>query len=485
MFLSMPRWGQAQIARVWDKSYGSARAESNGYTVAMPSGGYLLLSGVQEAIFPPPTQARYLLFVRTNAVGDTLWTKKMVPFRTFRPYPSGMILDNTGNILVTGYESSGNGYGFAMKLTAGCDTIWTRRVRYSSPGNSTASYGSPMLTPDGNYALFESTALFGVGITTIYDGYLTKISAATGNAMWRTSFATIFQTNGFSPAYSYVTSITKTPSGFMVFAIGIGSSNFVENPTALILDANGGLTRYRTHSDTRQNSFPVLLVSSDGNVLMGRRQMLTKLTPTGDTLWHTVVPPRLSRSWDAASICEDAQGNYVVAGNSSFNIGSSLYADNIHLTRFHPRTGQVVNDTMLYRPGQTYASTVLRTASGNLVIGGWYNGGTYGGSDAFLTEWTAFRPLAARTGAAVLRAGLQAYPNPAGAGGATVWLPEASRNGGTLTVFDGLGRQCAQLAVKAAITETALSVAALPPGFYLLRYDASDGSHYATRLLRE
>lgn len=236
---------------------------------------------------------------------------------------------------------------------------------------------------------------------------------------------------------------------------------------------------------TAINSYPAAFASTDGNVVVGRRQMATKLTPLGDTLWHTPVPRRLSRDWDAAALCEDAQGNYVVAANSHFVIGTGFNADNIHLIRFGRQTGLVANDTMLYRPGQTYATSVLRAANGQLVISGSYNNGPYGGADLYLAAWSAYRPLATRTGTGPLAAGLQAYPNPAGATGATVRLPAPARTGGTLAVFDGLGRCCARQPVPAGAAAVALPLAGLPPGLYLLRYDGGDGRRAATRLLRE
>lgn len=485
LVLSLPRTGQAQVSVVWNRTYGSPRSEIGGYTVAMPTGGYLLLSGVEETAFPPPTLARFLYFVRTNAVGDTLWTKKMQPFRTLRPFPSGLAVDNTGNVLVTGGESSGNGYGFMIKLTPACDTIWTRIFHYTGPGNSTGSCDSPMLTPDGNYAALEYTALFGVGNTTLYDHYLTKINAITGASVWRVPFAGIFQANGFSSVNSYVTSVIKTSAGFLAFADGVSSAGIDGNPSTVVMDTGGNLIRFRTRRDIAPNSFPVAYATADGNVVVGRRQMATKLTPAGDTLWHTRVPRRLGRDWDAASLCEDAQGNYVVAGNSRFYIGGSQLAANVHLTRFRPRTGQVVNDTMLFRSGETYASTVLRTAAGRLLIGGWYANGPYGGTDAFLTEWSAFAPLAARAGATSARGTFQAYPNPAGAAGATLLLPQPSPSGGTLIVFDGQGRSCARQAVPPGTAALALPLAGLPPGLYLLRYEGRNGTCSTTHLVRE
>ena len=102
----------------------------------------------------------------------------------------------------------------------------------------------------------------------------------------------------------------------------------------MVSGANGTISRLKTRPVTGAPVFPIATATADGNVVVGRRQMATNLTPLGDTLWHTVVPRRLGRDWDAASLCEDAQGNVVVAANSFFNIGPDVDAINVHLVRF-------------------------------------------------------------------------------------------------------------------------------------------------------
>lgn len=123
--LSLPRWGQAQLAVVWNHSYGTALNERTGYTVAMPACGYLLVGEMSYPGLPPASSNRYLYFVRTNSVGDTLWTKRMAPPRSIQPAPTGlfldpMIVDPTGNIVVTGFElraTTNMLRGFMLKLT--------------------------------------------------------------------------------------------------------------------------------------------------------------------------------------------------------------------------------------------------------------------------------------------------------------------------------------------------------------------------------
>jgi len=489
LLLSLPRLGQAQVSLVWDNSYGSTRNEIRGYTVAMPAGGYLLLSEVEYPGSPPISLGRSFLFVRTNAVGDTLWTKALAPPRTFRPYASGLVVDGAGNVLVTGSESSGNGNGFWLKLTSTCDTIWTKTIRANGPDGVGAGYGKVIVAQDGNYLCGEARS-FSVPGTSGYRNEVTigKFSAATGNRLWSTDFTAFLQANNFDSNATYVSFIVRplTNYSFGIDGYQNGPPRRRVEGTFVMSDANGAISRLKTRPVTGVSIFPVAAATADGNVVVGRRQMATKLTPLGDTLWHTVVPRRLNRDWDATSLCEDAQGNVVVAANSFFNVGPGVDAINVHFIRFRRQTGQVVNDTMLYRPGRTWVSTVLRAANGNLVIGGWHDPGFYGGSDAYLAEWSAFRLLAARAGAGPLAAeGLQVYPNPAAGPAATLRLPETNRAGGTVQVYDGLGRRHGQVAAPPGAATVALPLGPLPPGLYLLRYDGRDGTRLTTRLVRE
>ena len=197
-----------------------------------------------------------------------------------------------------------------------------------------------------------------------------------------------------------------------------------------------------------------------------------------------MVPSRYpGRKWDANVVTQDAQGNYVVAGTSRFNIGGTLNAINVHLARFRPN-GQVVNDTMLYRPGETYAAGLLLAPNGQLVVTGQGDNGPHGGIDLFAIQFRGFRPLATRAAEAAA-AGLAVYPNPsAGAEAVRVALPAAAGRG-ELALFDGLGRAVRRLPLPPAAREAALPLAGLPPGLYVLRLQAANGQSWTSKLVRE
>lgn len=476
LLLGLPRPGRAQTpVLAWQQAYGTAREETGGYSVPVP-GGYLLL-GRQRA---STGSVAWLYFTRTNALGDTLWTRKLFAPSSLDPEITGFVRDPAGNLLVTGLEYTSN-LGFVLKLDANCVPLWYRVRQLMAPGAtfSSTSFWSPLVATDGNYVLIQS--LYGqANQTPFHEDTILKLDQASGSELWATSLLPFYQNNFNTAGILYAFYATSTgyiaailgsvPPGYtsVVGQLQIGPTGVI-GPVRLRRN-NSNTIRYATYRDPA------------GNTLLAGRETLTKLDPQGDTLWHTVVPSRYAgRQWDGAAVTQDPQGNYVVVGNSRLVISGSLTAENVHMTRFRP-TGQVVNDTMLYRPGQTYGRSVSLAANGELVVSGYTLNGTIGGADLFMYSFRGFRPLAARPAAAVVGS-LRLYPNPAGAGAdVRVALPTGTARG-QLTLHDGLGRQVWRQVAGAG--EAVVPAAGLPPGLYVLRLTTADGRVWAGKLVRE
>ena len=264
-------------------------------------------------------------------------------------------------------------------------------------------------------------------------------------------------------------------------------SNNLYSAVLLQLGPTGAVGTYRFRPTTGLVLVKATYRDPAGNTLLAGRETLTKYSPQGDTLWHTAVPSRYAgRQWEGAAIAQDRQGNYVVVGNSRLVISGSLTAENVHMTRFRP-SGQLVSDTMLYRPGQTFARSVSLAATGDLVVSGYTANGIIGGADLFQYSFRGYRPLAARPVAALAAEGLRPYPNPAGAGAAEVRVAlPAGVWAAELRLLDGLGRTVWRRALPAgAADETTVPVTGQPPGLYVLRLTAADGRAWTGKLVRE
>ena len=157
---------------LWTRAYGGSRFDE-GYAVQQtPDGGYVVAGAVCLA---SDTEDVYLM--RTNPSGDTLWT------RTY----GGSGCDEGNSLRVTtdgGYIIAGitESFGsrsadvYLIKTNASGDTLWTRT--YGGPSYDEAY--SVQQTTDGGYIIAGITESSGSGSA---DVYLIKTNAS-GDTLW-------------------------------------------------------------------------------------------------------------------------------------------------------------------------------------------------------------------------------------------------------------------------------------------------------------
>lgn len=274
----------------------------------------------------------------------------------------------------------------------------------------------------------------------------------------------------------------KATNGFLAIVSGANPAISRAGIGPLKLGPTGNVLSYRTRPQTLPYDISPYTASRDaaGNILVAGRSRLTKFSPQGDTLWHTDVPqPSPNVTWDGTAVVQDRQGNYVALCNRYVPGLSGI----VQMVRFRP-TGQFVGDTVLSRP-YSFGKSLLLAANGDFVVSGYVEFGPRGGNDLFMLQFRGFRPLASRAAAPGVSA-LGLYPNPveAGANATTLSVPETARTG-TLFILDALGRVVRQQVVGQAQGAPSVSVAGLPPGWYLFRFCAANGQTWAGKLQRE
>lgn len=489
LLLCLPHWGQAQApALAWQHSYGTATNETGGYAAALPGGGYML---VANQIYLNGS-ATNLLLIRTNAGGDTLWTRRVDQRQVQTPEATGICADAAGNLIITGCEfARGFGNGFVLKLRPNGDTIWTKVYRPISSANNqnNVPVAYPLLANDGNYLVRRTQRVYNPNPLRPFFEFrdnIVKIDATTGNDIWACDVYGYLRALNFDTTPG-VFGPAKAGNGYLVSVDGTLNGNTGGARGHLLISSTGTITGFRRRDGYYNiDNAAVFCNTADGNIISARRQNLTKLTPTGDTLWHTVAPQAYPlRLWDARGVVEDSQGNLLVAAHSRFSAGGNGGAVDVHMVRFS-RNGRLLNDTLLYRGGsQNWVGSGLLAPNGrDLVFSGYTSAGRGGSSDLFMALYRGFRPLGTATAAAP-PAPLAFYPNPVSAawGPVTVLLPGPT--GGTLTLYDGVGRRVRQQAVDRGLAHAPLDCAGLPPGLYVLRYLAANGRAYTGRLQRE
>ena len=203
---------------LWTKTYEKKISNSGTSAIQLTDGGYYI---VGQTGLPGQLQASDCYFIRTNALGDTLWTKTyggnnydgafqcydngdgLIISGTTKSFGSGnndiflskfdyfgnniwyktygglsdeiggrFARTNDNGFILTGYTSSygmGNQDAYLIKTDNNGDTVWTRNFGYSSVEFAI----SVIQTSDNGYAISGYTNNFGAG----FDVYLIKTNS--------------------------------------------------------------------------------------------------------------------------------------------------------------------------------------------------------------------------------------------------------------------------------------------------------------------
>jgi hypothetical protein len=162
---------------LWSHSYGTEYEDELWAVQQTADSGYAL-AGIR-GIGGPSNQDGWL--IRTNSGGDTLWTRAYGSndYEGFR----AMDLTSDGGFVLAGYKalaSDGHSHMWLVRTDASGDTLWTRQ--YGGP-NYEDCYAVEQ-TSDGGFILAGWTSSFGAGN---YDWWLVRVNAD-GDSLWSTTF---------------------------------------------------------------------------------------------------------------------------------------------------------------------------------------------------------------------------------------------------------------------------------------------------------
>jgi len=412
---------------IWTRTYGGFDVDF-GYSVAQTSDGGYIVAG-ETYSFGAGGSDVYI--VKTDAVGDTLWT------RTYggSDYDYGRSVAQTsdGGYIVAGYTGSfgaGSRDVYLVKTDAVGDTIWTRTY-----GGSDNDYGNSVAqTSDGGYIVAGGTESFGAGS---YDIYLVKTDGL-GDTIWTRTYG------GSDDDYGL--SVAQTSDGGYIVA-GVYDYNFGTGTGDVYLVKTDGLgdtlwTRtYGGSSDDR--GYSVAQTSDGGYIVAGVYDYdfgtgtgdvyLVKTDAVGDTLWTRTYGGR-DFDW-GNSVAQTSDGGYIVAGfTHSFGAGGL----DIYLVKT-----DAVGDTIWTR---TYGGSradwgysVAQTSDGGYIVAGYTESFGAGGYDVYLvkTDSLGYTGIEENSPSAKPEAfAISAHPNPFNSA-VTITAPA----GAEIEVFDINGRR--------------------------------------------
>lgn len=291
-----------------DYDYGSSVCETqdSGFVIA----GETWSNGGSE-------QNVYL--IRTNASGDTLWTK------TYGGgYDAGYSVAATcdGGFIVTGTTGSYGAGGFdiwLIKTNALGDTLWTKVY-----GGSNLELGySVAETEDKGYIIAGVTASFGLGAPSAFNTYLIRTDSL-GDTLWTKVYGGIYDDVG--------SSVQQTQDGGFIIvgnteSFGAGSSDIY----LLKTDSSGDTLWTKTYGGTFYDyGSSVQQTNDDGFIITGNfgenngDVYLIKTDSLGDTLWTKTYG---GWDYDVGNSVQSVSGGisgFIIAGaTESFGAGGS------------------------------------------------------------------------------------------------------------------------------------------------------------------
>lgn len=160
----------------FEKHYHFGYINQSGRDVLTTSDGGYIITGMTETSIPDDSD---IIIMKTNNLGDTLWTKTYGG--TQADYPYAILNTNDGNYFIVGFTKSfgaGNSDTWLLKINPSGDTLWSKT--YGGSGYDEAR--NIIATIDGNYMIVGRSK---TGSND--DAYLMKINPA-GTIIWKKNY---------------------------------------------------------------------------------------------------------------------------------------------------------------------------------------------------------------------------------------------------------------------------------------------------------
>jgi len=289
---------------LWTRTYGNGNEIDAGYSVQQTNdGGYIVAGTIQDSA----TASAHLFIMKTNSNGDTLWTKSYGSNGNSYGY-SVRQTNNNGFIIAGEIDSLGaGGYdALLIKTNSIGDTLWAKT--YGGINDDGAE--SVELTMDGGYIITGYTNSFGAGGS---DVYLIKTDSI-GDTLWTKTYG------GTGGDFGY--SVKQTSDGGYIIA---GSFNNGLYYYLIKTNPDGDTLWTKTYTDNSgfypQSANSVQQTNDGGYIIAGASLFqfegfaqidLVKTNSTGDTLWTKFYNGGIYGPDN--SVQQTTDGGYIIAG---------------------------------------------------------------------------------------------------------------------------------------------------------------------------
>lgn len=344
---------------LWTKTYGGPFPDYAGEVELTSDGGYII-AGL--ASLGAGMGDCYI--VKTDSLGDTLWTKTYGG--TNYDWSSSIQQTLDGGYIISGATWSfgaGSEDVYLIKTDALGDTQWTKTY-----GGDSTDYGFAVRqTMDSGYIIVGGTQSFGAGLE---DVYLIKTDSL-GNTQWTKTYG--------GNSTDYGRSVQQTSdNGYIIagntYSFGEDSFNSF-NVYLLKTDENGDTLWSKIFGGNNDDEGSSVQQTSDGGYIIGGFTdsfgagwydvYLIKTNEDGDTIWTKTYGG--SEEDHAYSVQETSNGEFIIAGvTSSYGAGGAdvfiVRTDEDGIIKWTKTIGGTSSD-MGY--------SVRETTDGGFVIAGW------------------------------------------------------------------------------------------------------------------
>jgi hypothetical protein len=291
---------------LWTRTYGGPQ-DDGAYSIRQTSDGGYIVVGSTESFGLGPEDV-YL--VKTDSLGDTLWTKTYGG----TSWDLGLSVQQTldGGFIIVGDTYLGPGVGnvYLIKTDIQGDTLWTKNYG----GNQIDRGRSVQQTSDKGYIIAGITESFGAGT---YDVYIIKTDTL-GDTLWTKTYGSAGEDHG--------NSVQQTSDG------GFIVSGTIRGDVYLIkTDSLGDTLWTKTYGGNKLDiGSSVQQTSVKGYIIAGMTESfgagnwdvyMIKTDSLGDTLW-TKTYGGAEYEWGYSVQQTVPDGGYIITGGTnSFGAG--------------------------------------------------------------------------------------------------------------------------------------------------------------------
>jgi len=369
--------GQNYFNKVYDHNNND---DVSGPVINAYNSGYILLG---ESV---STTVRSMSFIRTDNLGDTIWTKYYGLLNDVYYCGIGGSLVKTKDscYAVAGtytYAPVGDLDGVIMKIDSMGDTLWQKKIG----GSGFDEFQSLVQNPDGSYVMAGGTDRIGHGSV---DAWLVKTDSA-GNILWQKAYG------GTGDDYAY--SVSKTYGGGYILAGYTNSFGAGDWDVYIVkVDSLGNEQWQKTLGFAYSDNATGIIPTSDkgffitGSISKNSGNSNTncyaaKLDSAGNLIWQKSYWGLRYNEFDGKGI-ELSTGDFIVDGMSQDT--AAPYNARGLLMKICSQGDSIWSRTYKKWDGENYFDGVALTPGDGFIVAGYATNGLNigGGEDAWLMK---------------------------------------------------------------------------------------------------